>query len=268
MKDCREARKRDILRGALLLPLAGLLMSCGSGDSVTHDPATILQKIRAAYATTPDLTIEGSMKASGAPATVTFTAYVRGYDSLKMTLNGPFGIAVGGLAATPERFLFVSALEGVVYRGRPDRRTFGEAVRVSLDYAELVALIRSEIPRFPKPAELAGGAVETTQEGGLLGYRMTRGDTVETIVVDPEKLVIVSYLQGLLRNGTTDELLSVTYDDFFLKIGERSFPEKAVMKVDNGAMTVRVTFDRFRGEIPAGTRMSIELPEGLDVRDL
>lgn len=257
------------LRLLLLLVSGGFLASCGSGDDMIHDPSMILQKIRASYDGTPDLTIEGSMKASGAPATVTFTAYVREYEALKMPLNGPFGIAVGGLAASPTEFVFVSALEGIAYRGKPDRSTFGRAVRINLDYRELLALIRSEVPTIPTADDLARGAVTTSQKDGLLTYRLQTGDTVERFVIDPQKLVVREYSQSLERSGREAQmLLEVRYDDFFTKVNDRYFPEEAIMSVDGGAMTVKVTIDRVASGIPEGMKMTIDLPAGMDVREL
>lgn len=253
----------------LLLVSSGLLVSCGSGDDMTHDPSTILQKIRATYDGTPDLTIEGSMKASGAPATVTFTAYVREYEALKMPLNGPFGIAVGGLAASPLEFVFVSALEGIAYRGKPDRNTFGRAVRINLDYRELLALIRSEVPSIPTGDAFARGEVTTSQTDGLLTYRLQSSDTVERFVIDPQKLVVREYSQSLERSGREAQmLLEVNYNDFFTKVNDRYFPEEAYMSVDGGAMTVKVTFDRVTSGIPEGMKMTIDLPAGMDIREL
>ena len=262
----------QMLRGLRLLLLtigSGLLVSCGSGDDMMHDPSTILQKIRASYDGTPDLTIEGSMKASGTPATVTFTAYVQEYEALKMPLNGPFGIAVGGLAASPLEFIFVSALEGVAYRGKPDRSTFGRAVRISLDYRELLALIRSEVPTIPTRDELARGEVTASQEDGVLTYRLQNNDTVERFVIDPEKLVVREYSQSLERSGKDPQmLLEVRYRDFFTKVNDRYFPEEAHMSVDGGEMTVKVTIDRVTSGIPEGTKMTIDLPAGMDIREL
>lgn len=263
---------RDGMRGYQAAALIGamlILAGCGTADEVAFDPAEILQKIRASYASTPDLTIEGSMKASGLPATLHFDAYSREYDSLKMTLTGPFGVAVGGLAATEEKFTFVSAFEGIVYTGTPDRETFARAARLSLNYRELVALMRAEIPRFPERGALARGEIEANQEDGELTYTVRMGDTVEQYIIDPEMLVILEYSQVLESDETKpEEIVRVKYDKFFIKVDDRYFPEEAVMTVDNGGMRVSVTIDRAKSGIPEGTSLSIDIPPGMDVREL
>ena len=264
MIRCKQASGTVVLLGVMLF-----LSGCGAGDEITFDPAKTLQKIQESYATTPDLTIEGSMKASGLPATLHFDAYSKQYDSLKMTLTGPFGVAVGGLAATEEKFTFVSAFEGIVYTGTPDRETFARAARLSLSYRELVALMRAEIPRFPEKGAIARGEVEASQEGGKLTYTVRMGDTLETYVVDPEKLVIVEYSQTLESDASKPvEIAKVEYDKFFIKVDDRYFPEEAVMTVDNGGMRVRVTIDKVKSGIPEGTSLSIDVPSGMDVREL
>lgn len=265
----RLLNRMRYLSSIVVLPVAFLITGCGSPDSVTHDPALILQKIRASYDGTPDLTLEGTMKASGVPATINFDAWVKRYDSLRMTMTGPFGMAIGGLGATNEKFTFVNAFEGKVYTGKPDRNTLSRAARLSLDYRELTALMRAEIPRFPEKGALARGEVVATQEGGELTYTIRRGDTVEQFVIDPGKLVILSYAQQIERKGSKpDVLVEVSYDKFFAKVDDRFFPEEAVMSVDNGGMVVRVTIDRVRSGVPAETKMTIDIPKSMEIERL
>ncbi len=253
----------------ILFPIALVISGCGSGNEVAYDPASILQKIRASYDGTPDLTLEGTMKASGVPATINFDAWVKRYDSLRMTMTGPFGMAVGGLAATERELIFVSAFEGKVYTGKPDRSTLEKAARLSLDYRELVALMRAEIPRFPEKGALARGDVVADQKNGTLTYTVRRGDSVEQFEIDPEKLVILNYAQQIEREGREPDLLvEVTYDKFFTKVDDRYFPESAVMSVDNGGMVVRVTIDRVRSGVPAETKMTIDIPKSMEIERL
>ena len=260
---------RPHLFGTALVLYGLLLAGCGGGNEVTYDPEQILQEIRASYAEAPDLTLEGTMKASAVPATINFDAWVKQYDSLRMTMTGPFGMAIGGLAATGDSFIFVSAFEGKVYSGTPDRRTMAKAARLSLDYRELVALMRAEVPRFPEKGALARGGVTSEQKSGTLHFSARRGDTVEQFAVDPKKLVILSYSQQIEREGKEpDILVEVAYDKFFMKVADRYFPEEAVMSVDNGAMVVRVTINRVRSGVPEGTKMTIDIPTSMEIERL
>src|SRR3954470_12434420 len=129
MSDTRiSMNSRSLLAMAMAASLA--LAACsGSSKSVAVKPQeratpgdtargpsaaeTLLAQLRQSYATTPMLSLNGDMKISGAGVTVWYDALVRGRDSLRINLVGPFGVPVGALSATPDQFLFFNAQEGV-----------------------------------------------------------------------------------------------------------------------------------------------------------
>lgn len=244
------------------------LSSCGGSGAATKDPARLLDEVRRSYATPVDLTLKGTMKVTGLPATIWFEAFVKGRDSLKMVLNGPFGMAVGALAATPERFTFLNLFEGVAYTGTPDRATLLQASRLEISYDEIVSLMRSQAPRLPTAEELASGAATAESDDGDVRYTMTSGSMTETVTIDPDNRTIVEYRQTEGSGDASRTLLLVTYKDFHLKAGDRVFPESATSVFDDGERTVRVTVERLSGSVEKDVTMTLDVPAGMDVEAL
>ncbi len=238
--------------------------SCGGSKGVVHDAAAILSKIEKSYHSTDDLTLKGTMKISVAPVTIWYEAAVKEYDSLKIVMNGPFGIAVGALAATPEHFTFLNFQDGVAYEGKPDRATLEKASTLKLNYQEIISLMRCEVPHIPTKEEMEEGNVEVEQMNGKITYIVRQKTMTESFTVDPDNLVILEYKQTRMVGGKERTDLRVTYDKFFHKVGSRKFPEEARLEVNEREMTMSVTFDKVKGEIPGDERLAIDVPGGMD----
>ncbi|MCB0713996.1 MAG: DUF4292 domain-containing protein [Ignavibacteriae bacterium] len=242
--------------------------SCGGSKGIVHDASNILSKIEASYRTTSDLTLKGTMKISVAPVTIWYEAAVKEHDSLKIVMNGPFGIAVGALAATPEHFTFLNFQDGIAYEGKPDRQTLERASTLKLNYQEIVSLMRCEVPHIPTKDEMEEGKMEVEQKDGRITYTIPQEGITESFTVDPDNLVILEYKQTRKVNGKEVTDLLVTYNKFFHKVGSRKFPEEAKMEVNGGEMKMTVTFEKVKGEIPADERLAINIPAGMDRESL
>src|SRR5687768_6563949 len=108
------ARRTRLVRHLRIVGMLGcaVLGACGTGRTVVTTGAdSTLRAIATGYRSTPDMTIEGTVKVSGIPATVWFDAVIRERDSMKITLVGPFGMALGAMSATRSEFEFYKADE-------------------------------------------------------------------------------------------------------------------------------------------------------------
>jgi hypothetical protein len=248
----------------LLLPALLVVAGCGGSggtvkpSGVDHDP--VLRRLEASYASTPDLTVEGNLKITGVPATVWFDAYVRGRDSMKIVLNGPFGIPVGAMGATPESFLFFNPEMGEAIEGAPDRETFQKLILVGLDYEEMISLLRGEIPRIPRKGEYT-----VSEEDGDLRFVVESAGRREEFLVDPSGPDVESYRRSLVRPDTTIVEIDIQYTTFFT-VAERRFPRNVTVDVAGGAQRIRVAVEKVNPSIDAEESLAITIPGGVPRR--
>lgn len=224
--------------------------------------AELLREVAAGYQSIPALSINGTMKATGQPVTVWIDAIIRRRDSLKIVLNGPFGIPIGAMSATSSNFLFFNTQEGEVVEGTPDRRTFSQLLMVELDYQEMVSLLRGELPRIP-----AEGSYTATENDGLLSFVVNGPDMREEFTIDPDDRTVRSYGRWIVRPDTTLPELAISYDNF-TKLGDRRFPRRAVVDVQGGAQRISITIDKLAADIPAGRSFALDVPAGIPRRRL
>jgi hypothetical protein len=226
---------------------------------------TTLRSIETGYASTPDMSLEGTVRVSGIGATVWVDALVRGHDSLKITLTGPFAIPFGALSATRSRFEFYKADEDIVLVGAPDRRTFEKLLMIPLEYDELVALLRGEVPHVPAPGEYEAQARE-----GSLVYTTHRGERdeerIEEIVVDPTRQAVTAYRRFRRNGDTTAEELSITYSSF-APFGSRQLARRAAVDIAGGAQHIAVSLDRFDARLAEDASLALDVPEGTERRE-
>ena len=236
--------------------------------AATSDAESVLRAIEAGYRSTPDMTIAGTVKVSGIGATVWFDALIRERDSMKITLVGPFGIALGAMSASSTGFEFYKADEDIVVVGEPDRRTFEKLLMIPLDYYELIALLRGEIPRVP-----SAGDYTVRADDGLLLYTV-RGDMfVEEISVDPSLRAVQRYQRwrvpvtpsGAGRSDTLMEDITIAYSAF-AAFGDRPLARRAVVDVAGGAQRITVTVDEVEPTIAADAAFGLDIPEGVERR--
>lgn len=243
--------------------------ACGSSREITHDASDVLGQIQESYRATSDLAMKGTMKVSDVPATIWFETLVKGYDSLKMVMTGPFGINIGALSSTPKHFTFLELFQNnVAYEGTPNRETFTRSMQLGLGYREIVALMRCEVPHIPSATELRNGKTTVENAGDEIRYIVPQGAVTESFTVDPEKLVITRYELRRKVDGREITELEVTYDNFFLKVGKRVFPEKATAVLNDGQQTLRITLDKIKDEIENEQNLTLNIPAGMERKTL
>lgn len=220
-----------------------------------------LRTLEAHYATTPLMTIEGTMQISGVPAKIWFDAYVKRRDSLKIVLTGPFGIPVGALAATSATLEFYSPEQNAVLVGRPDRETFRKMIMVDIEYDEIVALLRGEIPHLPKPGEY-----RTEQSGAALTYIVERDDVEERFTLGVDDIAIRDYRRTRRTEAGLRTELSIRYENM-RRLGGRSMPTKATVEIADATQKIWITVDRVTDELDAAS-LALDVPPSIERRRL
>lgn len=194
------------------------------------------------------------------PVTIWFDGLIRSRDSMKITLTGPFGMAVGAMSATRGSFEFYKADEDIVVIGEPDRKTFERLLMIPLDYDELVALLRGEIPRVPIPGEYA---VKANQDE--LVYTVRRDPLIETLTADPSVVAITTYNRVRIEGDSSVPELGITYSNFG-PFGHRQLARRAVVDVAGGQQRITITIDDASLEIPDDATMTLDIPDGVERR--
>jgi len=266
MKAKRNAVERSIglvLASLVLLAAGGALAGCAATASKDVSGADqVLTELRESYQATPDRHMNGTLMASGMPVTVWFDAIVKAHDSLKIVMNGPFGIPVGALGATPGRFLFLNVPESMALEGTPNRETFQKMLGIGLTYQEIVALLRGEIPSLPAP-----GSYTADRLNDLLRYSVASEDHIEQFTVDPSTLDVVDYVRRRRTTDTTVEEITITYKNFIERDGVR-FARRAQVSLAAGEQTMQVNFDDVRNQVPENADCIVEVPAGTSRRKL
>ncbi len=221
----------------------------------------LLARLRQSYTAIPDLSVNGTLKISG--TTIWFDAIVRAHDSMKVNLIGPFGVPLGALSATQEEFLFLNAQEGEALEGRPDRETFSKLMMIQLDYSEMVAMLRGELPRFPDP-----GTYTAVLDDNEIHYEARSAGTLERFTIDADDVTLLTYSRSAIAGSTTSEELAITYRDYTLSSGGRSFPRRGLVDIGGGQQRLTITIDRVRDRIDADRSCRLDLPPGIERRRL
>jgi hypothetical protein len=253
---------------ALFLALVGV--GC-TGSKQTTTPASTttamktLESLRKSYESTPNLALGGEMKISGIPATIWFDAMIKRQDSMKIILTLPFGMPGGGMSATPKHFIYYDVREAMAIEGTPDRETFSKLMQISMNYDELIALLRGEIPSFPDPETFT--AVESN---GLIIFTTT-GDVTEEITVDPILPAVKSYARKRVTEAPPGQAptivteLSIGYDNF-KPLGKRYFAQRATVNIMDGEQIINVKVTRSGESLPADASLALDIPAGIERR--
>lgn len=241
--------------------LALTLGGCAATRTATTSQAdAALRAIEAGYRATPDMAIEGSVKVSGLGITVWVDALIRSRDSMKISMTGPFAMPLGAMSATREAFEFYKADEDIVLLGTPDRATFEKLLLLPLDYTELVALLRGEIPRVPSADEY-----DVRAEGGLLYYTVRRPGQLEELTVDPSSAIVTGYTRSRVVEGAAQQELAIAYSQF-ATFGGRQLARRASVEINGGAQRLSVAIDEVDATIPADESLALEIDPGVERR--
>jgi hypothetical protein len=249
----------NVPRHSLPFLALALIVGCRTAQvAATTDAEALLRAVESGYRSTPDMALEGTVRVSGVPATIWVDGLMRGRDSMKITLTGPFAIPLGAMSATRTAFEFYKADEDIILYGTPDRRTFEKLLMIPLDYDELISLLRGEIPRVPQ-----AGEYQVRADGELLHFTVRFGDRVEEIAVDQPLKAVRSYRRLRLEPDTLLPELEVTYSGF-ASFGGRQLARRAAVDVAGGAQRINVTIDRVEATIPDDASLALDMPAGVE----
>jgi len=126
-----------------------------------------------------------------------FDAFVKKPDSLRVELNGPFGIHIGTLALSREQFLFYNRMENTAIVGKPDGTTLRSMFRLKMQFDEVIHAFTGEFP-----AATDGDSLEqfyVHDDLYVIKYHTTDG--AKEYRIDGDTFVITSY-RVFDRSGT------------------------------------------------------------------
>jgi outer membrane lipoprotein-sorting protein len=119
-----------------------------------------------------------------------FTASLKKPDSLLVEFKGPFGIHVGTLLLSRQRFIFFNRMENRAVLGRPDGRTLQSMFKLRMDFDQILNAFTGEFPEASRGDTLSG-PVAIEDNAYVLQYRNPAGGTEYRI--DGETFVVRSY---------------------------------------------------------------------------
>ena len=131
------------------------------------------------------ITVE-SPEASGSGS---FDLNLRKPDSLLVEFNGPFGIRVGTLALSRDRFVFYNAMENTATIGKPDGKTFASLFRLRLHFDEVISAFTGEFATSAENDSLARFYVEDNR----YVVKYNDGGITKEYRIDGDRFVVTSY---------------------------------------------------------------------------
>lgn len=118
-----------------------------------------------------------------------FDVWLKKPDSLRAEFSGPFGIHVGTLGLTRDKFLFYNWMENHLISGTPDGKTLQSVFRLTMKFEEVLNAFAGE---FPIGAGTEIPAKFYVEEGQyVLVYHNTDG--TKEFRIDGDEFIITSY---------------------------------------------------------------------------
>ena len=110
-------------------------------------------------------------------------------DSLRLELNGPFGIHFGTLTLSREKFLFYNWTEKRAVVGKPDGKTLNSMFRLHMQFDEVLHAFTGE---FPVPIGTDSMERSSVEQGFyVLRYRSVDG--TKEYRIDGDSFIVSSY---------------------------------------------------------------------------
>lgn len=180
---------------------------------------------------------------------------IAAYDSVSLNLNGPMGIALGKLFASPQKFVYFNIFEKIAFEGSPNSRNLQAAARINLDYNDLISILRNETPN--KKDELKEYSSDKDKEI----YINKRNNYVEFIVFNKAKDRILQYQRKDLDNKLIFRAEFLEFEkisnSFLPKKINVEFPEiKTKLKLEINEYKIFDKFEKpFSFQLPKSVRI-------------
>ena len=241
-------------RRSLLLAVTGMVTACtsvpsgraGAAASAADglpDPTVRTLEVRGT------MSVTGTQTMSGVP----FSATIAGADSMRVTMNGPLGIVMARLYATPTAFVMVNYLQQQSITGSPASEQLQRDLPVPIAMTDLMALMRGALPgdisRFrPGPARSDGQRL----------WQASSDEGTEFALVDTARSVLTQYQR---KSPSGSMLLNVSYADIRAVDGVEVAHTVGVL-VNDRKESITVTMQDIRVNAPVQDRLSVDVPAG------
>ncbi len=178
-----------VIVGFLILLIAGCTPSTVVRNTLLT-PENVLQRVQMRNSAIHSLYGKGtiSIKSPELSTSGSFVVSLKQPDSLLLSLHGPFGIHVGTLALTPERFRYYNSFEDNLLEGTPDSSTLLSILHVGMPVQQILSMFAGVVPmtydsllRF-----------SFTGDEYLMAFR--KGTTVTEYRIDAGSFVVTYYL--------------------------------------------------------------------------
>ena len=110
-------------------------------------------------------------------------------DSLKLRFSGPFGINVGTMVLSKDRFLFYNSRENRATVGKPEKQTLRSMFRLDMEFEEVMNAFTGEFPIVTETDSVHRFYVE--DESYVIKY--TSAQTIKEIRIDGDAFIVTSY---------------------------------------------------------------------------
>ena len=152
------------------------------------------------------LSIEGTVSTTG---NQTFTGLpfdvVVVEDTMRMTMNGPFGVTAARIYAEPDSFVIVNYLMREVIDGSPNAPSLAKEMPIPLTVTDLQMLLRGKLP-----GNLARFNRSDKRNDDVVLFVVNSVDGIEYALVDTSKRVLRQYQR---KNAKGILELNITFGD-------------------------------------------------------
>jgi outer membrane lipoprotein-sorting protein len=252
------------IRLAALALMSVLLASCAPKraeillDTHAVPAGRLISLVAARQAALSTLTGRGvaSFESPEMGGTAAFTMALRKPDSLLVRFEGPFGIDVGTLFLSRDKFVVYNSIENSVITGDPTAGTLRSVIPFDLTYDEILSAFAGA---FSIGRDTTGLQRYLVDDGAFV-LSFDRGTRTDEYRVDPLSLVVIGY-RMLDRSGRTimEAKASRVLEEDRVAAPRRItivFPDEGrSVTVTYSAMTLNASDPSFAYSIPPSARI-------------
>jgi outer membrane lipoprotein-sorting protein len=179
----------------LSLFLTSLALSCSprtSGIDLTRTrPEDIIQRMEMNHHEIATFQARGSISIESQEFTgmASITVSIKRPDSILMKIEGPFGIDIGSMLLTTERFTYYDSHANRVITGPTTLKNIRSILKVDLDFVDVMDVLSGATSLWREPHAPDSVSVDDDQ----LLFLFKNGSEKANYWVDPEKSVVVRY---------------------------------------------------------------------------
>ncbi len=182
-----------------------------------------------------------------------FNVWLKKPDSLRAEFSGPFGIHVGTLGLTKERFLFYNWMENDLISGTPDGKTLQSVFRLTMKFEEVLNAFAGEFPFGTETDTLTKFYVDD----GLYVVVYRNADITKEYRIDGNEFIITSY-RVLDAEGRS--ILNAFSSDIE-ESGSMSMPRLVRIIFPKDRRSVTISYDDVELNVPV--QCSVVIPKNV-----